>query len=226
MLEVRALCLRRSGRPVLEDANFSLAPGESLLLTGANGAGKSSLIAALAGLAGCYSGCILWEGKDVTALPPYRRHGIALVPEGRVLAPSLTVEETLRLGAGRVTRADLSRRLARTFDRFPVLAARCRQFAGTLSGGEAQMLSLARALMCQPRLLLLDEPTLGLSPAAAKSALDLLRNLRGDGLSMILTDQDSRAADGLSDRVMTLSDRRLSSEPSTPPLPIKLGEIA
>lgn len=209
MLEVRSLYLRRGGLPVLEEISFSLKPGACLLLTGRNGAGKSSLLAALTGLAECHRGQVIWDGKDVTRLPPHRRNGIALVPEGRVLAPTLTVDETLRLGAGRVTRAEVSRLMAQTLDRFPLLAGRRRQHAGTLSGGEAQMLSLARALMCRPRLLLLDEPTLGLSPAAAKAAFAILADLRREGIAIILTDQDSRAAHALADRVMTLANRSL-----------------
>ena len=215
MLEVESLCLDWRGTPVLEEVSFTLAPGETLLLTGCNGSGKSSLIDALAGLSSVQRGHVVWEGQTVTHLPAYRRPGIALVPEGRVLAPSLTIDETLTLGAGRIPRATLSRVRTEIFDRFPILAKRRTQYAGTLSGGEAQMLSLARALMSRPRLLLLDEPTLGLSPAAAKDTFALLHALRANGMGMILTDQDSRAALALADRICTLANRRLK-DPSFP----------
>ena len=209
MLELQGLSITWQGIALVEEASFTVCPGDVVVLNGANGTGKSSLIAAIAGLAPADRGRVIWDGRDVTHVPLHDRDGIALVPEGRLLAPSLTVMETLRLGAGRIGRGALLARTQEAFARFPILAERRHQAAGTLSGGEAQMLNLARALMAAPRLLLLDEPTLGLSPAAAKAMFRMLGTLRSEGMSMVLTDQDSLAASSLADRVLALSDRRL-----------------
>lgn len=210
MLDVQGLCIAWQGDPVIADVTFSLSPGEIVVLTGANGSGKTSLIAGLAGLDRVESGAVLWEGRNVTHLPLHARDGIALVPEGRCLAPSLTVAETLRLGAGRSRQSRFQSVMRQVLAQFPVLAERLGQAAGTLSGGEAQMLSLARALMCEPRLLFLDEPTLGLSPAAAKSTIDTLYALQAEGMSMVLTDQDSRTAGTLADQTFLVADHRLN----------------
>ena len=147
---------------MLEVRGLAVHPGEIVVVTGPNGAGKSSLNRALAGLAPVAGGQVVWDGHEVTHQPFERRNGIALMPEGWVLAPSLTVEETPSLGAGPGRGNDQRVAAAATLARFPVLAARHRQLAGTLSGGEAQMLSLARALMSRTRLIFLDESMLGL----------------------------------------------------------------
>lgn len=213
MFDVQSVSITWRGAPVVTDVSFSVSAGKVVLLTGANGAGKSSLIFGLAGLAPINRGRVLWEGRDVTHLPLHARNGLAVVPEGRQLAASLSVEETLRLGAGRRHRPEYRHRINNILQRFPVLQSRLKQPAGTLSGGEAQMLSLARALMSAPRLLFLDEPTLGLSPAAAKATFDMLQALRTDGISMILTDQASDAASALADNTFVVSNHRL--EPIT-----------
>jgi len=209
MLELRNVTLICQGTDLIKDACLTVARGEIIALTGPSGTGKSALIAALAGLAHVPKGRVFWEGRDITHTPLHGRDGIALVPEGRQLARSLTVAETLRLGAGRMERRALQARLQDAFAQFPVLAQRRSQAAGTLSGGEAQMLSLARALMAAPRLLLLDEPTQGLSPAAAKAMFRTLATLGAQGLSMVLTDQDAAATCRLADRVFALSNQRL-----------------
>lgn len=216
MLDVQALCIAWRGDPVIADVTFSVSAGEIVALTGANGSGKSSLIAGLAGLDPVERGTVLWEGRNVTRHPLHARNGMAVVPEGRRLAPSLTVLETLRLGAGRKGRRGFQSVARQVLARLPVLADRLDQAAGTLSGGEAQMLSLARALMCEPRLLFLDEPTLGLSPAAARSTFDTLRTLQAEGMSMVLTDQDSRATSALADRTFQVADHRLKPAPAAP----------
>lgn len=218
MLDVQRLAVAWRRTSVVDDASFAVTPGEIVVLTGANGSGKSSLIRALIGLAPVTGGCVLWHGREVTHRPFHARGGMALVPEGRQLAPRLTVEETLVLGAGRGGQARSAPVMRQMFERFPVLEARKRQPAGTLSGGEAQMLSLARALMSRPRLLVLDEPTLGLSPAAARAVFAMLDSLRAEGIRMLLTDQDNRAALALADRALSLVNRRL--HPVAPPCPV------
>ena len=209
MLEVQDLTIAWRGSSIVQGVSFSIRPGEIVVLTGANGSGKSSLIRALIGLSPVMDGRVIWNGREVTDRPYHARDGMALVPEGRQLAPRLTVEETLVLGAGQGGGARCVSAMQEMFKRFSILEARKGQPAGTLSGGEAQMLSLARALMSRPRLLVLDEPTLGLSPAAAKAVFAMLDELRAEGIGMLLTDQDSRAALALADRAFSLFDRHL-----------------
>jgi len=209
LLETRDLTLGWQGGILLRHVDLNLREGEGLWLSGTNGAGKSTLMRALAGLERVVSGRILWDGQDITDLPGHRRDGIALVPEGRLLAPSLTVAETLRLGAGRINRGAFDQRLCAVLDRLPVIGGRLDQEAGTLSGGEAQMLSLGRALMSAPRLLLLDEPTLGLSPAAAAMILGSLKALKADGLAILICDQEVQGAAALADHLIDIADQRL-----------------
>jgi branched-chain amino acid transport system ATP-binding protein len=211
LLETRDLTLGWQGGILLRHVDLHLHSGEGLWLSGPNGAGKSTLMRALAGLERVVSGRILWDGQDITDLPGHRRDGIALVPEGRLLAPSLTVAETLRLGAGRINRKAFDQRLCAVLDRLPVIGGRLDQAAGTLSGGEAQMLSLGRALMSAPRLLLLDEPTLGLSPAAAAMILASLKALKADGLAILICDQEVRGAAALADHLIDIADQRLQT---------------
>ncbi len=213
MYDVRDLCLSRDGQIVLSDITFCAAPGEVVLVTGPNGTGKSRLIRALSGLERPSGGRILWDGREVTGRPFHTRRGIALVPEGRLLSPSLTVSDNLDLGAGRLPRAVLRHRRDAVLGRFPILARRLGQQAGTLSGGEAQMLSFARALMSAPRLLLLDEPTLGLSPASARAAFETLAALKAEGMAMILTDREAAAAARLADQTLDIRTRMLRPEP-------------
>ncbi|SIT08261.1 branched-chain amino acid transport system ATP-binding protein [Roseivivax lentus] len=217
MLDVRNLSVAWRGAAVIDEASFTVNPGEIVVLTGPNGSGKSSLIRALIGLSPVAGGCVRWNRRDVTHRPFHAREGMALVPEGRLLASRLTVEEALLLGAGRGGAVQCASVMQEMFDRFPILETRKDQPAGILSGGEAQMLSLARALMPQPRLLMLDEPTLGLSPVAAKAVVAMLENLRTEGIGMLLTDQHSQAALTLADRAFALFDRRL--RPMAPPCP-------
>lgn len=209
LLETRDLSLGWQGGILLRHVALQLRAGEGLWLSGPNGAGKSTLMRALAGVERVVSGRILWDGQDITDLPGHRRDGVALVPEGRLLAPSLTVAETLRLGAGRIDRRTFDQRLSDVLGRLPALVARLEQPAGTLSGGEAQMLSLGRALMSAPRLLLLDEPTLGLSPAAAAMICASLKALKADGMAILVCDQDVQCTAGLADHLIVIADQHL-----------------
>lgn len=209
LLETQDLTLGWQGGILLQNVHLQLQQGACCLLTGPNGSGKSTLMRVLAGLERATAGRILWNGQDITDLPGHRRDGIALVPEGRVLAPNLSVRDTLRLGAGRVHRKTYDQRLSNVLERLPAIATRLGQPAGTLSGGEAQMLSLGRALMSAPRLLLLDEPTLGLSPVAAAMIFSNLHALKADGMAIIICDQDMQGAVSFTDHLLGITDHRL-----------------
>lgn len=204
MLELRDLHVRYGPLPALRGLSLRIEPGVIVGLAGPNGAGKSAAIRAIAGVQPISAGHILWDGHDITRLPCHKRKGIALVPEGRILAATLTVEETLRLGAGRTGKKERATARDKVFALFPALAERRSQRAGTLSGGEAQMLAIGRALMAAPRLLLLDEPTLGLSVAMARRVFETLPLLRADGIAVLLADQDSRAVSSTADRTLHL----------------------
>lgn len=174
------------------------APAAGLTaLVGANGAGKTTLMRALCGLIPVSAGRIRFEGDDITQWPAHRRveAGLVLVPEGRLVFAELSIEDNLRLGA--ITPSARSRyrqRRDEMYELFPILLERRRQRAGTLSGGEQQMLAIARGLMSHPRLLLLDEPTLGLAPVMCKQVFELLPRLTAMGLSILLSEQDVRAS--------------------------------
>lgn len=216
MLKVADLSVRYGRIHALQSVSLTLKRGEVLLLAGLNGAGKSSLVRAICGLTPLASGRVTLDDRDVTGVPLHRLSDTALLPEGRILAPSLTVAETLRLGAGVVRRSVLRSRQAAVIDRLPELAGRLDQRAGTLSGGEATMLALGRALMSDPRLLLLDEPTLGLSPVASARVFDILASLRGNGLGLLLVEQNLHRALALADRVLVLRHGRAVHDGNAP----------
>lgn len=205
MLEVSDLVAGYGPVPVVSGISLTLGEGEMVTLVGANGAGKSTLLKAIAGALPVRSGRVVLEGLDVTALPAHRRvgKGIVLVPEGRMLFADMSVEENLTLGA--YLRKGASRRKAeqdreRVFELFPVLKGRRRQVAGTLSGGEQQMLAIGRALMSDPRVLLLDEPSLGLAPRVIAEIFGVLDRLKEAGLAMVLVEQDAKLALSHADR--------------------------
>jgi branched-chain amino acid transport system ATP-binding protein len=182
--------------PVLRGVDLHVATGEIVTLVGANGAGKSTLLKTIVGLVHASSGRVLYDGADTTRTVPERavRAGLALVPEGRMLFGPLTVEENLRLGAFARRGAPDPEDFERVFALFPVLRERIAQTASTLSGGEQQMLAIGRALMSRPRLLLLDEPSLGLAPKVIAEILRTLDRLRADGLTVLLVEQDVKIA--------------------------------
>ncbi|HEY5540736.1 MAG TPA: ABC transporter ATP-binding protein [Coriobacteriia bacterium] len=185
---------------VLRDVDVAVAPGEVVALLGANGAGKSTLLKTAAGLVGLSAGLISFDGAPIGARrPEWRvRHGIVLVPEGRLLFGPMSVAENLELGAYATARreraAAIVRRRARVYELFPALAERTSQPAATLSGGEQQMLAIGRALMSGPRVLLLDEPSLGLAPKVIAEIFSAIDVLRADGVSLLLAEQDARLA--------------------------------
>lgn len=211
-LEVEGLSVAYGRFAAVRDLSFRVGPREIVALVGANGAGKSSTLRAICGLVPAAGGRVSFEGRRIDGRPFHRIGGIALSPEGRQLAPSLTVEETLRLGAGGAGRRDLARRRDATLDRLPALRPLLARRAGLLSGGQAQLLAIARALMAAPRLLLLDEPSLGLSPAAARDVFALIPALRADGLAILLVEQNVAQALAVADRGLVMRSGRLVAE--------------
>jgi branched-chain amino acid transport system ATP-binding protein len=200
MLSVEDLQTGYGRLRVLEGVSVDARPGEIVTLVGSNGAGKSTLLKAIAGLLPAWSGRIVFDGADISSVPAHSRvrRGLVLVPEGRMLFMSMSVDENLAIGAysrrGRDARRDLAEDRERVFDLFPLLRQRTRQAAGTLSGGEQQMLAVGRALMSRPKVLLLDEPSLGLAPKVIGEIFSALDSLRAAGLTILLVEQDVTTA--------------------------------
>lgn len=192
MLEVRGLRAGYGPMQVLHGVDLDVARGEIVAILGANGAGKSTLNNNISGIFRPFAGTIRFEGKEITARPPEQivDAGLIQVPEGRRVFPNLTVRDNLLLGAYRRGRARRSANIDRVCGIFPRLRERIAQIAGTLSGGEQQMLAIARALMSEPRLLILDEPSLGLSPILVEEMFTLIRDLNADGLAILLVEQN------------------------------------
>jgi branched-chain amino acid transport system ATP-binding protein len=196
-LEVLRVRYAYRGIRAVSDVSLTVAAGEIVALVGANGAGKSTSVKMIAGALRPESGTIVWDGADITGLPAHTvvKRGVTLVPEGRLVFQGLTVEENLRVaGEGRHARGALARSLDRVFSVFPRLAERRAQSAGSLSGGEQQMLAIARGMMTAPRLMILDEPSLGLSPQLVAMMFSLVRTLNADGISILLVEQNVHAA--------------------------------
>jgi branched-chain amino acid transport system ATP-binding protein len=198
LLAAVGLELAYDAAAVCRGVSFDIAEGEIVALLGANGAGKSTTLRAVAGTLVPRSGSIRFGGAEITRLPSHARNrlGIALVPEGRRVFPFLTVRENLELGGFkfRHDRARVRRLMTDIFEMFPRLRERASQNAGTLSGGEQQMLALGRAMMSEPRLLCLDEPSLGLAPMAAQDIFRTIREINGAGVSVLLVEQNARYA--------------------------------
>jgi branched-chain amino acid transport system ATP-binding protein len=197
VLEVRDLHVHYGRVPALHGVSLTVPPGSIVTLLGTNGAGKSTTLRAVSGLLRPAEGQITFEGRRIDGQPPHAilGRGIAQVPEGRQIFPDLTVWENLRLGAYRVADArEVERRLEDAVARFPLLGERRRQLGGTLSGGEQQMLAIARALMARPKLLLLDEPSLGLAPRFIERVFAIIRELNAQGLAILLVEQKARMA--------------------------------
>lgn len=209
MLEVRDLVAGYGEVEVLHGLSLSAQAGEITALIGANGAGKTTLMRCLAGLLPPTAGHILFEEQDLTTISAAARlqRGLALVPEGRLVFPAFSVEETLKIGAYTpAARKDWRRRAAEMFQLFPRLAERRDSRAGNLSGGEQQMLALARGLMARPRLLLLDEPSLGLAPVMADFLFKQIALLREEGLTILLVEQNVQASLSLADHAYVLEN--------------------
>ncbi len=196
MLEVRGLEVNYGHIEAVRGIDLDLNANEITALVGANGAGKSTTLLALSGLLPKARGCILFEGEDVTNLPPHQlvARGIVQVPEGRAILTTMTVLENLELGAYRRGLKNVDSDLEYVFNLFPRLKERITGIAGNLSGGEQQMLAIGRALMAKPRLLLLDEPSMGLAPIVVQEIFRSLRAINADGLTLFLVEQNVRQA--------------------------------
>ena len=193
------------------DVSLEVATGAVLSLIGANGAGKSSTLMAVAGHVAIMSGRVLFDGEDISAEPARARvgRGIALAPEGRRLFPDLTVQENLAVGGYSRSRKAEARNVERVLTLFPRLEGRLRQLAGSMSGGEQQMLAIGRALMAEPRLLMIDEVSLGLMPAVIDVCYAALGRLRDDGLAILLVEQSTQRAFEIADTVCVLESGRM-----------------
>jgi branched-chain amino acid transport system ATP-binding protein len=201
MLEVRALECAYGRIPALKGVDLEVRAGELVALVGGNGAGKTTLLRAISGVQRA-RGRVLFDGEDLSGAPAERRVsvGIVQVPEGRQVFGPLSVEDNLRLGAYRRGRAASARSLERVYGMFPQLAERRRHAAGNLSGGQQQMLAIGRALMAQPRLLLLDEPSMGLAPRLVAEIFACVQALRDADMALLLVEQNARAALAIADR--------------------------
>jgi branched-chain amino acid transport system ATP-binding protein len=197
LLEIHDLKIAYGGIQAVKGIGLHIAPGELVALIGSNGAGKTTTLKTLAGLLHPTSGQIHYNGKNLKAVAAHQRAamGIALVPEGRGVFARMTVTENLQMGAySRCDKHEIAADLARMYELFPRLAERKDQLAGTLSGGEQQMVAMARALMSRPRLLMLDEPSMGLAPLMVQKIFETIRDISAQGMSILLVEQNARLA--------------------------------
>jgi branched-chain amino acid transport system ATP-binding protein len=215
LLEVSAISVAYGDVRVLHRVSLRVEAGEIVSLLGANGAGKTTTLRAISGLIPVQEGAVTFEGRPLTGLAPSRivERGIAHVPEGRQLFTNMTVEENLEMGAylpqAKAARAET---LGRVLELFPRLGERQRQVAGTLSGGEQQMVAIGRALMSRPRLLVLDEPSLGLAPIVVKSIFETVKRINADGTTVLLVEQNLAESLRLSDRGYVLETGKIAME--------------
>jgi len=216
MLEVTGLTSGYGQVEAVSKVTLRVPQGKMVALVGRNGAGKSTLLNTLTGMIPARSGQVRFDGQAIDRRPPYQiaKLGLLQVPEGREILGALTVVENLELGriARGVRPASAAANFERIFDLFPILAARRVQLAGSLSGGEQQMLAIARAIMGSPKMLLLDEPSLGLAPLATNSVFALLARLNGEGMTILLVEQNARRALELTDYTYVLEQGRIRAE--------------
>jgi len=221
MLRLEAVSAGYGRLGVLTSVTIEVGRGDLVCLVGANGAGKTTTLKTISGLLRPTAGRILFEGREIQGLPPQEilRRGIAHCPEGRRVFPHLTVRENLAMGAyvrtdARAVATDLERVLAL----FPILAERCRQAAGTLSGGEQQMLAIGRVLMARPRLILFDEPSLGLAPAVVEATFGIIAEIRKDGTTVFMVEQNAFLALRMATRAYVMETGRITLEGPAPDL--------
>jgi branched-chain amino acid transport system ATP-binding protein len=218
MLRLSNLKCRYGNIPAVNGISLTVGTGELVALVGANGAGKSTLLQAICGIVPDWEGEIFFEDTPLRSLKPARivEKGISLVPEGRLLFPPISVRENLELGAyiryRRGEHKEIAADLENVMATFPILRQRAKQPAGTLSGGEQQMLAIGRALMARPRLLLLDEPCMGLAPLLVLTILETLVQLRERGITILLVEQNAVEALGIADRGYVIENGRISLE--------------
>jgi len=215
LLEARGVAIAYGDAPAVWDASLGVDEGEVVAVIGPNGAGKSTLINAVAGLLRWRAGELRFAGGDLSGIPSHLvcRRGIALVPEGRRLFARMSVEENLEMGCYRgEARRARGATLERVYALFPILRERRRQVAGSLSGGQQQMVAIGRALMARPRLLLLDEPSLGLAPAVVDQMFETIRAIHAEGVAILLVEQNVARALEIADRAYVLEEGRIVAE--------------
>ena len=200
--------------PIVRGIDFAVQPGEFVAILGPNGAGKSTFVKAIAGTVPTFEGVITLDGQDITATPLHQRiqEGLAFVPQTDNIFASMSVAENLQLAADILPRDVRPGRMAKTYQTFPDLASRTSQRAGSLSGGQRQMLAVARALMVEPHVLILDEPSAGLSPKIVGSVFAMLREINKSGVTIVLVEQNVRAALAIADRGVILVEGMLRHE--------------
>ncbi len=212
MLEVRNLEVFYGVIQAIKGISFDVNQGEIIALIGANGAGKTTILHTITGLIPSKAGTISYEGKDITKMPGYKlvSMGIAHVPEGRRVFAQLTVLQNLKLGAfTRNDKAEIESTLEMVYQRFPRLKERRNQVAGTLSGGEQQMLAMGRALMSHPRLIVMDEPSMGLSPIYVNEIFDIIQKINKDGVTVLLVEQNAKKALAIADQAYVLETGKI-----------------
>jgi branched-chain amino acid transport system ATP-binding protein len=228
MLDIEALVIKYGPFLALDGVDLKVGAGEIVGIIGDNGAGKSSLVRAIAGLVPPTSGRIVFMGKELTKEPPHVRNrmGIALVPEGRGLFPRMSVEENLMMGGYPLPdRQRMAVNMRRCYDLFPVLYERCNQLAGTMSGGQQQMLAVSMGLMSDPKLLILDEPSLGLAPIVIGDIGRSLQQLKSTGITILLVEQNANLAGSTTDRIYVLQTGRVRYH-DKPDVLFKMPEVA
>ena len=205
LLEIKDLRVSYGGIEALKGISFHVEEGQIVTLIGANGAGKSTTLRAISGLAAVKSGAILYDGQAINGLNPQKivSMGVGMVPEGRRVFPNLTVLENLKIGAY-LRRDDLKHDIEYVYSLFPRLRERSWQMAGTLSGGEQQMLAVGRALMMKPRILMMDEPSLGLAPLVIRDIFEIIKTLHAQGMTILLVEQNANAALKVADYAFVL----------------------
>ena len=213
MLKIKDLNINYGGINAVRDVSFEVEQGSIITLVGANGAGKSSILRSIAGVVTPKSGTIEFCGEDITGLPAEQvvKRGITLVPEGRRVFPDLTVLENIRIGAY-LRKDSLEEDIKWVYDLFPRLKERSWQMAGTLSGGEQQMLAVARALMSRPKLMMMDEPSLGLAPLIVRDIFSIVKEINKNGVTILLIEQNANMALKTADRGYVLETGRIKIE--------------
>jgi branched-chain amino acid transport system ATP-binding protein len=214
MLRVENINVYYGAIHAVKDVSFEVARGEIVTLIGANGAGKSTILKTVSGLLRSKTGRITFMGGDISSSEAYKltQRGLAHVPEGRRIFRQLTVEENLEMGGYLRSGAENKRTMRDVYERFPRVCERKRQIAGTLSGGEQQMLALGRSMMSLPKLIMMDEPSMGLAPVLVKQIFDIIRELNGAGVTILLVEQNARMALSVAHRCYVLETGRIALE--------------
>ena len=217
LLDIKNLLVRMGEQTILNGVSLHVPAGGIVTVLGSNGVGKTTLMRAISGVYRSASGSIEFDGGDIMNWPSHRivAAGLAQAPEGRQIFSSMTIAENLRIGGVGLTPEELAEEEEKQLQRFAILRDRYRQKAGTLSGGEQQMLCIARALMCRPKLLLMDEPSLGLAPKIVRQIFDLITLIRSEGHSVLLVEQNARAALRVADYAYVMDGGRMVIEGSS-----------